>query len=918
MTLRTGARLGPYEIVSLIGTGGMGEVYKARDVRLDRTVAVKLLSPDVASRPDLRRRFQTEARAISSLSHPNICPLFDVGEQDGRAFLVMEYLQGETLDDRLTRGLLAPREVLRYAAQIADALDHAHTEGIVHRDLKPSNIFLCSRSAAPPLPYRPAPATEVSGGAGDDDSEIKLLDFGLAKGPLLEPVSVLSTASFDQRQVTAEGTVVGTLQYMAPEQLEGKSIDSRTDIFAFGMVLYEMATGRKAFAGESQASLIASILTTDPPPISSLGSGRGGAGLPAALDHIVERCLAKRPADRWQTARDVKVELEWAVKGDSRPIRAAKARQSARREMVAWAVAFLSFVVAAVAIGWPAFRRAPEPVTAFEVLPPAGTTIGLAEIRTRVAVSPDGRQVAFVASTDSVSRIWVRSLDNTQARPLAGTEGGVSPFWSPNSQYIGFFLSVQGQLRKIEASGGPARTICQAQVDSAPAWGPDNTILFTEVSGGIYRVSADGGTPARLTTPDNSRREMNHYWPEFLPDGRHFLYMSDMFDAEGRRGTPIVYVAAFDGSPARPLTSTHSRTVYADPGYLLFVHDGALLAQPFDSSALQLTGDAVKLVDGVAFFRTVGTGGFSVSKSDTLVYQGSIDEFKLVWYDRSANPSASIWPSQNFASVSLSPDDQELAVEVVDAKIGTSDIWMYEMTGATRKLTTELTSEGMPVWAPGGRTVMFRTERSGPPGLFAKALDTGVEELLIQDRSPLYPSDWSSDGKWIAYGQNPRTTGFKLWIKPTSVEGKPVPFSTQAYQEWGAQFSPDSTMVAFVSNESETPEVFVAPVQNPGGKEPISIKGGNTPRWRRDGKELFYASTDRRSIWAVPIQTRPFRKGVPRQLIWLGATAAVNRARDMVYDVDSKGERFLVSFPEDSLGTSRITVLKNWQTLLRR
>jgi Tol biopolymer transport system component len=560
----------------------------------------------------------------------------------------------------------------------------------------------------------------------------------------------------------------------------------------------------------------------------------------------------------------------------------------------------------------------PEPVTAFEVLPPSGTSIGLAEIRTRLALSPDSRQVAFLASTDSVSRIWVRSLDNTQARPLAGTEGAVSPFWSPNSQYIGFFLSAQSELRKIEASGGPARTICPAEVESAPVWGPDNTILFTEVSGGIYRVSADGGTPTRVTTPDKSRREMNHYWPEFLPDGRHFLYMAGVLDAEGRRGTPIVHVAAFDGSPARPLTSAHSRTVYADPGYLLFVQDGALLAQPFDNSALQLTGDAVKLVDGVAFFRTVGTGAFSVSKSGTLAYQGNVDESRLVWYDRNGNPSASIWPNQNIGSVSLSPDDQQLAVEVVDAKIGTSDIWMYEMTGAIRKLTTEPTTEGLPVWAPGGRRLMFRTERSGPPGLFAKALDTGVEEVLVQDRSPLNPYDWSSDGKWIAYVHNARTTGFKLWIKPTSADGKPVPFSTGAYQEWGAQFSPDSTMVAFVSNESQTPEVFVAPVHNLGGKVPISIKGGNAPRWRRDGKELYYASIDRQSIWAVPIQTSPFRKGAPRQLIWLGTSAGESRARDMIYDVDSKGERFLVSLPADNPGTSRITVLMNWQTLLRR
>ena len=519
MTASPAARYGPYELLSLIGAGGMGEVYRARDTRLDRVVAIKVLHPELNERPDRRARFEIEARAISSLSHPHICALFDVGEQDGRAFLVMEYLDGETVDDRLARGPLPLDHVVRYAMEISDALDHAHRERITHRDLKPSNVMLTA-------------------------SGVKLLDFGLAKGPALAAATTSSTLSFEDRKLTADGTMVGTFQYMAPEQLEGRPADCRTDVFALGTLIYEMATGRKAFDGSSQASLIAAILTEQPPPLSSPERAIDPRSPLPALDHIVQRCLAKDPDERWQTARDVRLELEWISKGRP-PTRSSTRRHALRpREAMAWGMAALGLAASA----WLTLGRDPEPAAAptrFVVSAPRGTTIGTAENRTRIAISPDGRRLAMLAFAEGKSQLWLQSLDSVTAQPLAGTEGAVSPFWSPDSRFIGFFSPGDGELKKVDLTGGPVRSICRAQIDGAPVWGRDGTILFTQFpGGGIHRVAADGGTSVAVTRIDKSRNELNHYWPQFLPDNEHFLYMATGLDNDGLRATPSVYIAS--------------------------------------------------------------------------------------------------------------------------------------------------------------------------------------------------------------------------------------------------------------------------------------------------------------------------------------------------------------------------------------
>ena len=893
MTLVTGTSLGPYEILTAIGAGGMGEVYKARDTRLNRLVAIKLLPPELAERPDPRRRFEAEARAISALNHPHICTLFDVGAQDGHAYLVMEYIEGETLDDRLTRGPLPLAELLLHATAMADALDHAHRLGIVHRDIKPSNVMITS-------------------------SGVKLLDFGLAKGPLLLPATPLTTISLEAGELTGEGTLVGTFQYMAPEQLEAKPVDARTDVFALGTLLYEAATGRKAFEGKSHASLIASILTHQPPAISSSRTPIDASGAFVPLDHIVERCLAKSPDERWQTARDVKLELNWIAKGA--PARAASpARTRSRgREIMAWTLAGIGAVAVGVLVFKPS-ASIPLQTTRFVMEPPPGATIGVAENRVRLALSPDGRSVAFLASAEGRSQIWVRRLDQLAATPVEGTDGATSPFWSPDSRTLGFFVPGEGELRRVAVSGGPALTICKTESDGAPTWGRDGTILFTKFpGGGIWRVSADGGTSQQVTRIATDKGELNHYWPEFLPDNRRFLYMATGLNTNGLRDTPSVFVASLDSAEVTWLAKMHSRMTFVSPNQILFVQDGTLLAQTIDLDRLELSGEPRRIADGLGYFRTLGNGAFSVSTNGVMAFLGSAEPFELRWYDRHGNTTASDWGPQSFGSLRASPDGQRIAVDVADPKIGTSDIWIYDVArGAPVRLSTELTNENQPVWSPDGRRILFRSERGGSPNLYAKALASGDQERLVQDRSPLTPEDWSPDGQTIAYVDSSRQTGLDLWMKPLA--GKPQPFSASRFDEWGAKFSPDSRWVAFASTESGGPEIYVAPAREPGNRKRVSTAGGATPRWRADGRELFYATRDGTAIMVVETRLQPtFAAGIPRILFRLQTRAAQDRARNVVYDALPDGQRFLVSVRTGVASSSQITVVLNWAASLSR
>jgi eukaryotic-like serine/threonine-protein kinase len=885
-----GVRLGPYEIVSIVGAGGMGRVYRARDVRLDRIVAIKLLPEEFSARVDRRQRFQHEARLISALNHPNICALFDVGEQDGIAFLVMEYVEGETLDDRLTRGPLAANSLLRYAIQIADALDHAHRAHITHRDLKPANIMLTTEGA-------------------------KLLDFGLAQGPALDIGASESTLSMPGGKLTGEGTIVGTLHYMAPEQLEGRMADARTDIFAFGTLLFEMATGQKAFEGKSQASLIASILTSEPPPVSSARPAGGAGLLPSALDHVVNRCLAKNPDDRWQSARDLRSELEWiAAKGADSGVPTQQHRGRART-LVTWAA------VAGVAmIGTVLLRmRVPElagELVRFTMPLPAGSTLARGPITTRLAVSPDGRRIAFVTTTAGVDRLWVQSLDSLT--PQAVADGAESPFWSPDSQWVGFFAPGEGQLKKVAVSGGPARAICAAAIIDVPSWHRDGGILFAQTDVGIFQVSADGGTPTQVTRLDGTHREINHLWPAWLPDGRHFIYTATSLDVQGVRAPRTVYVRSLDADDARMLMRAETRVTFSPLGYLLYVDQGTLLAQRFDVDERTVIGDPISVAEDLAYYRSTGNGAFAVSDSGLLAYYGGTLASDLLLLDRAGRRNATGWVDQPFASsVRISPDGQRVIADVTDPKVGTSDIWSFDLLRRVgSRFTAEVTDESSPIWSPDGRRVVFSSDRAGANDLYVKATDGREDaEVVFARNGPQVATDWSSDSKFLVVEDNSRDTGRDLWVVPLDGKDPARPIARTRFQEWGGRLSPDGRWMAFVTDESGSSEVYVMPLTGTGDKKRISTMGGGiSPRWRRDGKELFYVSPNSGSIMAVAVSYTPtFTAALPVRLFDLQSATTARRPREVGYDVTPDGRAFLFSSPPEQLSPGGISVVLNWQ-----
>jgi len=866
----------------------MGHVYRARDTRLDRIVALKLLPEEFQQRSDRRQRFQSEARLISSLNHPNICSLFDVGEQDGTSFLVMEYLEGETLEDRATRGPLSASELLRFAVQIVDALDHAHRLGITHRDLKPSNVMMTA-------------------------SGIKLLDFGLARGPAVASVSN-STASIPAERLTEEGTLVGTFQYMAPEQLQGGESDARTDLFACGALLFEMATGQTAFASQSQAALIASILTAQPPSISAVRPPTVDP-VPAALNHIVERCLAKKPEDRWQTARDLKLELEWVAAPDQRLVSPTISRRLARR---VWLVAGVTAVV--VAGAWRAFdlmSRPPLETIRFMIAPPQGSTIARGVTGTRLAVSPDGRHVAFIATTGGVDRLWVQSLDSLTPRPLA--DAAESPFWSPDSRSVGFFAPGEGELKAVAISGGPPRVICRAAVTDASVWHRNGFILFSQEGRGIFQVPADGGVPTAITQLDRRHREINHVWPVWLPDGRHFVYTVTSLEESGRRAPRAVYVRSVDTGEQDLVMHAESRVMYSDPGFLLYVAEGSLVSRPFNLRARKVVGEPITVADEVSYSRTNGNAAFSVSGTGVLAYYDSVAPSDLRAFDRSGQAAEAGWLHQRFAStIRISPDGTGVIADVQDPRTGSSDLWIYDLSRRVPiRFTADVGNDTNPVWSGDGLQVAFSSDRAGAPDLFLKTTDGRTNERSVFSRpGPQLPNDWSTDGKFIVFEDNNRETGLDVWMLPLDGSGNGRPMIQTRFQEWGARLSPDAAWVAFVSNESGTAEVYVAPVRGSAGKVRISTTGGIAPRWRRDGRELFYVAPETNSIMTVDVNTTPtFNAGPPVQLISMrGAPGSLRRPRDVPYDVSPDGQQFFIVTPPDPSPASGISIVLNWTT----
>jgi len=893
MALSAGTRLGPYEILASVGAGGMGEVYKARDTRLDRTVAVKVLPSHLSDNPEVRQRFDREARTISSLSHPHICALHDVGHQDGVDYLVMEFLEGETLTDRLSRGALPPEQVLRYGIEIADALDKAHRQGVVHRDLKPGNIMLTK-------------------------SGVKLVDFGLAKALLPSPggrgdggegISILPTQA--GLNLTQEGTILGTFQYMAPEQLEGEEADARSDIFAFGTVLYEMATGQKAFSGKSQASLIASILSAEPPAISVVQPMT-----PPALDRVVKTCLAKDSDDRWQTAHDVMLQLKWIAEGGSLAgVPAPLVARRRSRERLAWGVAaVLALATGALALALLARPRAVPRLVRSSLLAPEKTTYHfVSDGAGPPALSPDGLQIAFTARDSSAKRsLWVRSLDSLAARELAGTEGAMYPFWSTDGRHLGFFAG--GKLKKIEAAGGPALALCDAADARGGTWNREGVILFEpHFREPLFRISANGGKVAAVTKFDESRRETTHRFPLFLPDGKHFLYEAASHTVGTDSELHAIYFGSLDGTPPKHVVNARSKPAYA-AGHLLFVRQKTLMAQPLDPGSGKLSGEAFPIVGNVQEDPGFYTAVFTVSDNGVLAYQqagGSVDQYQLAWFDRGGKKLEELSAKGNLWAPRLSHDGRRVVFSIGDP----GDLWLEDLS---RRVATRITfdpaDDNNPTWSPDDSRIYFLSMRTGGGDIYGKpSSGTGSDELAFSSGSVKTPASFSPDGRTLLFSAlNPKTKwDLELLSLP---ERKVTTFLKTDFDENLGDFSPDGRWIAYASNESGRYEVYVQPFPGPGGKWQISTSGGSMPVWRRDGKEIFYLAADRK-LMTVPVRTGDaFEPGTPVALF----EARLKDDPDRHYDVSADGKRFLLTTPLGDETAPPITLVQNWTALLRQ
>jgi serine/threonine protein kinase/Tol biopolymer transport system component len=883
MAIVPGRRLGPYEILSAIGAGGMGEVYKARDTRLDRIVAIKVLPAHLADRADLRERFDREAKTIASLNHPHICTLYDTGHQEDIDFLVMEYLEGETLAQRLVRSALPIQLVLQYAIQISDALDKAHRKGVTHRDLKPGNIMLTK-------------------------SGTKLLDFGLAKlHQGASPATPFSELPTEKVAITAEGSILGTLQYMAPEQVEGKEVDARTDIFSFGVVVYEMATGKRAFEGRSQASLIAKILEADPPPMSSLQPMT-----PPTLDRVVKKCLRKDRDDRWQSARDVTDELKWITEGTGTASAAPSIPVAISRPWRLWALVAGLTCLVVVGVALRSLMHSPStvsrPISRLLMTLPANDRLRLAATEP-VILSPNGSRLVYAANRGGINQLFIRAIDSFDAKLIPGTEGAFGAFFSPDGQSIGFIAG--GKLNKVSLNGGAPMSLANTLGDRGASWGPDDTIIYAPTTNsGLFRVSAAGGTPNPLTFPDRKAGEYGYLWPQFLPGGKEIIFT--IWSGVGGIDHAKIGLLSLDTGKQRVLVEGGTYARYVPSGHIVYARAGGLLAVPFDLQRLEVTGAPVSILEGVGMDPSFGSAYFSSSADGLLAYvPGGLtgSDSSLVWVDRKGMAQVLPVPPRAYDSPRLSPDGKRLAVGINGNSPG---LWIYDLErGTLTKLIEAGVISPYPIWTPDGKDVTFKAPLGDPFNLYTMPADgSGAPERLTTNEDIKWPGSWSPDGRVLAFIEQGPTAVPGIQVIKLEGDRNAQTFSPAPTSKVGGVISPDGRWIAYESSESGRAEVYVQPFPNSGGRWQISTDGGTEPVWNRNGREMFYRTANK--LMAVDVVTQAAFSADKPRLILEGRYMARTGGSPANYDVSPDGQRFVMIKSSDETPATQINIVQNW------
>ncbi len=886
MSISTGTRLGPYEIVAPLGAGGMGEVYRARDTRLERTVAIKVLNATLVASPNLKTRFEREAKTISQLNHPNICTLYDVGHEAGTDYLVMEFLQGESLAERLKRGPLPLKELVIVGCDIADALERAHRAGIVHRDLKPGNVMLTKTGA-------------------------KLLDFGLAKpgamgaavgsasAPLLSAAMTLNSPTPQQSPLTQHGELVGTVQYMSPEQIQGLEADTRSDIFAFGAMLYEMATGKRAFEGKSQIKVASAILEDEPQPVSAVVKTS-----PPALERLVHTCLAKSPDERFQSALDVKLELKWL---STAPAGTVSPPAKFARWATYGALAALA-IVAAVLLWMRLLQPAQRPMHFSAALPFSARSM---------AIAPDGQTVALVSYREDTHRVglFLYEIGANDAKPLAGTDGASFPFWAPDGRAIGFFAN--SKLKRFDLDSASVRTLCDAANGRGGTWSKTGVILFTPrgtLNEGIDSVSDSGGVATKLNYPGATGTENSYRWPVFLPDGKHYLFLAA--NIRGDTDLNTLYVGSIDNQSEKHfLTKTVYNGDYTN-GYVFFVRDGAIQAQKLDLGSYKLTGDVLRIFDNVKLQSRIMYAAFAASGNVVLAQEaGEVSLSHLTWYDRSGKIISDSAPPDTYGNVAIAPDGKYVALDKTDTTNENTDVFIYDLAGASfRRLTFDPAIDAVPVWSPDRRSIAFTSSRGRNFGIYVKPADGSQpeRELPLSTGVDNLPLDWSRDSGNLLYLEPP-----DLWVY-SFADRKSHLFLKAISSLKNGQLSPNGKWVAYSSNESGRWEVYVTSFPDANGKWQVSTDGGEQPRWRGDGKEIYFVSSNAQ-LMAVSVETgNEFQSGTPKALFQTDPREQVATTEQVIYDASRDGQRFLFNSKQKSGSAHPMSVILNWNSEIKK